>query len=1023
MSRAAPAGPASSAEIRIRRFADWRALREWAVGEAGRTGSGKKTERLHLLAPGAGAVWVLERMLRERLPEAEAAAFPEVGEAEAVFRDLAGDLDPPFRIASPLTREVLMEEALLAGAKEEGAPAGDPGQLADALLAFVDEQAGDRRIDPSRAAFAALADRARRRLGETLETDEGAARLLSLTDWLSRVVIRYGESLEAAGRVDADSLRRRLLAHAAEFAPRFRRSRVLALGEDALRPADAQLLAALLPPGALEWGLVEGAPAPPLPPWLAIRDAGAAAREQPTLFSAPAGQSGVPTRGATREEDASVLRPEGEEGAPVFRTTDREGEVRLAAHLLDQFSETAGGAFRGYCRCALAARNPGTYLGIADAVFGGPGLRLASGLQPPLSAEPWVASLADVLAFAERPGRLSLGLALLRSPFFHDPDLPESARAADLLEEEAPACRIRDTNDPERLNELAGRLRQAADRRRKGSDRRPARRDDRDEPAHRDERAEGERAEAEEKAERRRARLAQAETAAAVLERLHAYAHALAPLRQPDARFGDAVEALRQFAGDHLPLPHEKSDDREDREVRMAALSALEQAEAAAPSEARTGGAARFHKRIRRILLRRSSPPRPKLGTGANGGGPHLIAAADAPYGDYDCIVLLGMMDADWPGPRPGNIFFPHALLEPATRDRHNRQRAREIHLLRAFPGLPRSRAAFTRPGLDDGFPAGVSPLEAELTDAARAGKRAEIPEAGVAVVSPEPPPPLPERLERRAPSAGVLRQPVSPSGLDTYAESPAQFFARYVLGLKEERPLADIPPATERGNLLHDFLERVFRRLAGAGPVIGASTLEDALALFRKEFRAFTHEHAMDPAERRGFERWLFGGDATPAALLWLLREEAGRGPSRPVQFEAWIEGEVEPAAAGTPALRVRGKLDRLDELLPDGSRRIVEFKSGRYYDNPPRKPLQPRLYARLVEARDGRKTGFGIPYFGNRRWIGPGDKPTEGEQDRQIRGIRDGLARGEFPPPESKDGLFDFDLVVRRDLPEKEA
>ena len=107
-----------------------------------------------------------------------------------------------------------------------------------------------------------------------------------------------------------------------------------------------------------------------------------------------------------------------------------------------------------------------------------------------------------------------------------------------------------------------------------------------------------------------------------------------------------------------------------------------------------------------------------------------------------------------------------------------------------------------------------------------------------------------------------------------------------------------------------------------------------------------------------------------------------------------------------------VGGRLDRLDRL-PDGTRRIVEYKS---YE----KQLQARLYARILEKADGTRTDYAIPHFGDRRWIGPGDKPDDAEQDRRIREIRDALAGGEFPAPADGDSPFDFALFARRDLRE---
>ena len=297
--------PESPRRIEIRRFPNWRELREWVAGEASPADPGQRSgpasERLQIVVPGTGAGWVFDRMLRARLPEGS--PLPWVGVADRALRDLAGDLEPPFRVAPRLTREILIEEALLAGASEPEAPPGDPAQLADPLLAFLDEQAKDAHLRPGGSAFEAFAERTERRLAEAQETDEGALRLLALTRWLRRTQRRYQEALEAVARADPGSLRERLF----RFAPALRqalvRTRVIAVGEDALRLADAELFATLLPPGGLWWALPGAAPLPIrgslLPRWLELREAPgpeappaagaspAARRTQPTLFSAP----------------------------------------------------------------------------------------------------------------------------------------------------------------------------------------------------------------------------------------------------------------------------------------------------------------------------------------------------------------------------------------------------------------------------------------------------------------------------------------------------------------------------------------------------------------------------------------------------------------------------------------------------------------------------------------------------------------------------------------------------------------
>ena len=143
--------PEPSRWIGIRRFPDWRRLRQWVARQASLTGPERAVHRLRILVPSAGAAWVLDRTLRELLPPG--GSFPEIRVASSAFDDLPGYLEPPLLPAPPLVREILMEEALVAAVSAEDGfelpDSGDPAQIADLFLAFLDEMAADSRVSPA----------------------------------------------------------------------------------------------------------------------------------------------------------------------------------------------------------------------------------------------------------------------------------------------------------------------------------------------------------------------------------------------------------------------------------------------------------------------------------------------------------------------------------------------------------------------------------------------------------------------------------------------------------------------------------------------------------------------------------------------------------------------------------------------------------------------------------------------------------------------------------------------------------
>ena len=999
--RRAPGERGGHGAIELRRFADDRAVRQFALRAAA------EATLLHAVALvvfGPGAKWVVERMVREALVGDRPPGgrrLPDVLTPDDLLAALGErrDLIPP----RPLVRETVMDEALTVGRADPDAPPGDPALLTGPFLAFLDEQAGDARLTPGQPAFERFAARASRALEDAAEVDAGAARLLRLTRWLSRAHQRYRSRLEQLQRVDFDALRRAVLADDdGASPPGLPWDRIVALG-DAFRPADLELLAALgaarhrsesgtRPRGGPRIVLAapEDAPPPDLPPGVPFSEAEGKKADAGDLFAwtSPAPGVYVPT---PRTAGGGGAAPPAEP-AWVFEVTDRDSEMELAAALLRAYERDAGDQFGGFERCAIVSRRPADRLAAAEAVLGRADIPFQTPSQPALAAEPLAASVADALDFAAQPERISNGLRMLRSPFFSDPALPCSpARAADLTETALSAEGVRDTQPGVAQLEALGRDfdRRAEEYRRSGA-------------------GGGRR--------RRELRARAAACAASVLKALAGYAGDLAPFLEPEPDLAAAAEALRAFVegrfGECAP---------ETTDVREATIAALAAAREAAPTGGRSAGPRSAARSLRRVLERRRIPRHVKRS------GVHLIAAGDASFGDYDFLVLLGVGDGDWPGPRPGNIFFPPRLLEPAARRRLVRWRAEEVRRLRAFATLPRRALALTRPLLEDGFPAGVSPLEADLVEALARMRPQRLPlpfpsprGPGPEPETPTPPAPLVTHLDRRAPSARILEgATLSPTALERYARSPAEFFARSVLYLEEDAALSDIASPTERGRLLHRLLERGMQDVAaGSGPIT-PRTLAAAFASLRSAFHAAADAMRLSDADRTNEERWLFGDAGAPSAIEWFLREEAARGPADPVGFEIRLVGRLAPEDAGGAALDVIGTADRIDGM-PDGTRRIVEYKSGRRPQSVSAAdaPLQPRIYARILEANGAIRPRWAMPYFGNRQWIESSAEQDERDDERLAR-VREGLARGEFGLS-AREPLFGMLLVARQDLPD---
>lgn len=289
----------------------------------------------------------------------------------------------------------------------------------------------------------------------------------------------------------------------------------------------------------------------------------------------------------------------------------------------------------------------------------------------------------------------------------------------------------------------------------------------------------------------------------------------------------------------------------------------------------------------------------------------------------FDAIWFLSADDAHWPA--PGR---PHPLVPPAVQRQYGMPHATPqdnwdlahtvtTRLLRSAPQIVFSYAqrdadAELRPSplLADLFPRNLEPQSAvALVAASEPACRAQlepIPDGTV---------PLPWPSERHAGGADVLKR---------QAACPFQSFATKRLG---SEPLDDLDwgftPA-ERGALLHKILEGLFSRSLHTRDELFAALNAQELpglldAHIEDVFRDFAHvsgawQEAYLAAEKRRLR----------ARLEEWLACEAQR---LPFTVEA-TERKLASVRIGDLLLDLRA--DRID-LLPDGSRLLIDYKTGR--------------------------------------------------------------------------------------------
>lgn len=241
----------------------------------------------------------------------------------------------------------------------------------------------------------------------------------------------------------------------------------------------------------------------------------------------------------------------------------------------------------------------------------------------------------------------------------------------------------------------------------------------------------------------------------------------------------------------------------------------------------------------------------------------------------------------------------------------------------------------------------------------------------------------LSERFDRR--------HVFSARQLETFAQCPFSFFARYVLNLE---PLAEPQrslEAVDRGIFCHNVLCDVYRQLRDEGNVVDLARVPQADVIAALEAAI---ARAADVVNRR----------EPPQPVLWQLQlERMGEQLRRYMLGQCALAGEAEslhfelafgmedpggdeasvadPVEIETPAgpLRLRGRIDRVDMLSAEWSHEllVVDYKTGRLAgdaDFDSGRSLQSTLYSAAVEKILDRPCAGGVFHH-----IGPASAKSE--------------------------------------------
>ncbi len=306
-------------------------------------------------------------------------------------------------------------------------------------------------------------------------------------------------------------------------------------------------------------------------------------------------------------------------------------------------------------------------------------------------------------------------------------------------------------------------------------------------------------------------------------------------------------------------------------------------------------------------------------------GGEHprvrILGPLEARLQSADLVILAGLNEGVWPGVQGGEPFLSRTMRAGIGLDAPERRIGQAAHDFAQASGG--RRVILSRARRRDGAPAVASRFLWRLKTLA-AGARGCAPDAAIPAdpslqwaqaldhVRAEDARPAPKPLPRPPLIARPRR--ASATGLRNWVRDPYSVYARDILGLRKLDPVDAAPGARERGEAVHDALERCFDSLAADGA-------DAALAELTAEGEAALATCGLGP------EQLAFAIPRFRRAAKWLAAKEAARRAAgwTPAARETKAEWSFD-APGGRFTLVA--KADRLD--LKGGAAAIVDYKTG---------------------------------------------------------------------------------------------